>query len=59
MVRVLPTPVAPPPPSGAQEFARPYEFQLTTGPRDLARALQQEKSHDTLSATKVLTPDEQ
>jgi hypothetical protein len=60
MGRVLPTPVAPPPPSGALEFDRPREFTLTTDPRDLARALGEGKSRIYGTAeTKVLTPDDQ
>jgi hypothetical protein len=49
---------APPLPSGALEFHRDYDFQGTTDPRDLARALRQEQSHDWIAATKVLSPDE-
>jgi hypothetical protein len=60
MGRVLPTPVAPPPPSGALEFDRPREFTLTADPRDLARALGEGKSRVYgIAETKVLTPDEQ
>jgi hypothetical protein len=60
MGRVLPTPIAPPPPSDALEFARTYEFTRTTDPRDLARALGEGKSRTYgIAETKVLTPDEQ
>lgn len=52
-------PFDPPPlPSGALEFHRDLNFTATTDPRDLARALGEEKSHDWLAATKVLSPDE-
>jgi hypothetical protein len=50
---------APPLPSGALEFHRPRDYTGTTDPRDLARALGLEKSHDSLKATRVLSPDEQ
>lgn len=41
------------------EFHRPRDYTGTTDPRDLARALGLEKSHDSLKATRVLSPDEQ
>jgi len=50
---------APPLPSGALEFDRPKNFTGTCDPRDFARALQQEKTHDDVAATRVLSPDEQ
>jgi hypothetical protein len=60
MGRVLPTPSAPPPVSDALEFDRPREYTLTTGPRDLARALGEGKSRIYgVAETTVLTPDEQ
>ena len=49
---------APPLPSGALEFSRPRDYQVGTDPRDFARALGQEKTHDALAATRVVTPDE-
>ena len=49
---------APPPPDGALEFHRPLNFTGTTDPRDLARFFGEQKTHDQLAATRVLSPDE-
>jgi hypothetical protein len=40
------------------EFARQRDYVNTTDPRDLARALGEGRTHDSLAATRVLTPDE-